>query len=58
MVTPSGVHVVLYSFGPLNTNPSDPGSGVTQGGDGAFYGVTFSGGSGSGAGTIFRLTVR
>lgn len=56
-VTPSGIHQVLYSFGPLNTNPSDPGAGVTQGSDGDFYGVTFNSGSANGIGTVFRLVL-
>ena len=38
-LTPSGVHTVLYSFGPLSTDASHPSS-VIQASDGAFYGVT------------------
>jgi uncharacterized repeat protein (TIGR03803 family) len=56
-ITPSGVETVLYSFGPLNTNPSDPAAGVIQGSDGAFYGVTIEGNT-AGSGTVFKLTAQ
>jgi uncharacterized repeat protein (TIGR03803 family) len=56
-ITPAGVETVLYSFGPFDTNPSDPGAGVVQGSDGAFYGVTTdSAGPNAGSGTVFKLT--
>jgi uncharacterized repeat protein (TIGR03803 family) len=55
-VTPSGTETVLYSFGPLNTNPSSPNAGVIQASDGAFYGITAYGKIGSGAGSVFKLT--
>jgi uncharacterized repeat protein (TIGR03803 family) len=54
-LTPSGQITTLYSFGPLNMNPSDPYSGVIQGSDGAFYGVTAYSGQGGGSGTVFKL---
>ncbi len=55
-ITPAGAETVLYSFGPLDTNPSDPGAGLIQASDGTFYGVTYySGGINSGAGTVFKL---
>jgi len=57
-LTPSGVKTILYSFGPLNTNPSDPGAGVTAASDGAFYGVTSNSGQGHGLGTVFKLVVQ
>ena len=39
--------------------PNDPGAGVTEGNDGAFYGVTFSGSPFTApGGTVFRLTVK
>lgn len=46
-LTPSGSKTILFSFGPLLTNPADPLGGMIQGSDGAFYGVT--------AGTVFKL---
>jgi uncharacterized repeat protein (TIGR03803 family) len=54
-LTPSGVKTILYSFGPFTTNPSDPGSGVIQAGDGAYYGIASYSGQGGGSGTAFRL---
>ena len=58
-LTPAGVKTTLYSFGPLNTNPSNPVGGLIEAGDGAFYGVTaYSGPAFAGSGTVFRLTVR
>lgn len=56
-LTPAGIATVLHSFGPSNVNPSDPGAGMIQGRDGAFYGVTFYPGSGNGSGTVFKLVV-
>ena len=50
----TGVKTTLYSFGPLNSGPSNPVGGLVQGTDGAFYGVTAYSGS-SGTGTIFKL---
>ncbi|MEI9927873.1 MAG: choice-of-anchor tandem repeat GloVer-containing protein [Sphingomonas sp.] len=57
-LTPSGVLTTLYSFGPVNERPNDPGAGLTLGRDGAFYGVTFSGPIGSISGTVFKLAVQ
>jgi uncharacterized repeat protein (TIGR03803 family) len=57
-LTPTGIKTILYSFGPLNVNPSDPGGGLTQGSDGAFYGVTFNSGGSNGIGTVFKLVVQ
>jgi uncharacterized repeat protein (TIGR03803 family) len=56
-MTPNGTETVLYSFGPLDTNPSSPNAGVIQSRDGAFYGITAYAKLGSGAGTVFRLTM-
>ncbi|MES2056068.1 MAG: choice-of-anchor tandem repeat GloVer-containing protein [Pseudomonadota bacterium] len=63
-LTPSGVKTTLYSFGPLNTNPSNPVGGVIEATDGAFYGVTaYNGALGAvgnrmGTGAVFKLVVR
>jgi uncharacterized repeat protein (TIGR03803 family) len=55
-LTPSGIKTTLYSFGPLNTNPSNPLGGVIEGRDGAFYGVTnYSGSATPGGGMVFKL---
>jgi len=58
-LTPAGAHTVLASFGPVNIAPNDPGAGVTEGPDGALYGVTFSGPAGvSLGGNVFKLVIR
>ncbi len=57
-LTPTGEMTILYSFGPLNTNPSRPIGGLIQASDGAFYGVTEYGGQGNGSGTAFKLVVQ
>jgi uncharacterized repeat protein (TIGR03803 family) len=63
-MTPSGTLTTLYSFGPLNENPSDPVGGLIQGTDGAFYGVTFyngtlgASGARGGFGTLFKMLVQ
>lgn len=54
-LTPEGTETVLYSFGPLNQNPSDPGAGLIQANDGAFYGAAFYSYFDEGAGTVFKL---
>ena len=62
-LTPSGVFTILYSFGPLNEKPSAP-SGLIQGRDGSFYGVTaYNGtlgavGARGGFGTVFKMMVQ
>ena len=56
-LTPSGTEDLLYSFGPSDTNPSDPLGGLIQGSDGAFYGVTTYPGAIGGGGTVFALTL-
>lgn len=43
-VTPDGLHTVLYAFN-ANTDGAYPNSGVIQGSDGDFYGITQAGGS-------------
>lgn len=58
----TGSHVLLHGF--ASTNPaggSDPQSSLTLGADGAYYGTTVFGGTGSGdgcnaCGTAFRIT--
>lgn len=51
-ITPSGQKTTLHSFGPLGTGPTDPASGVIQGKDGTFYGVT-AGGNGD----LFKFVI-
>jgi uncharacterized repeat protein (TIGR03803 family) len=53
-VTPTGVVTTLWSFG-SGTDGELPQSGLLQGKDGNFYGVTASGGS-TGYGTVFKVT--
>ena len=60
-LTRSGIHTVLFAFGPFQQNPSRPEAGVIVGPDGAFYGATAdngtfgSVGARSGSGTLFRF---
>jgi uncharacterized repeat protein (TIGR03803 family) len=54
-LTPAGVLTTLYSFGPLNSNPSNPFGGLVEGNDGAFYGITAYSGASAGRGTVFKL---
>jgi len=56
-MTPSGIYTVLYNFC-SQPNCADGGSpfGLIRAVDGNFYGVTASGGSSLGYGTIFKLT--
>jgi uncharacterized repeat protein (TIGR03803 family) len=62
-LTTDGALTVLHSFGPLGQLPSDPASGLTEGRDGAFYGVTsYNGqlgavGAFAGSGTVFKLVI-
>lgn len=62
-LTPNGALTTLHSFGPLNTQPTDPGGGLIEGSDGAFYGITVSNGrlgavgARWGAGAVFKLTL-
>ena len=46
---------VLHSFTGTNGDGAQPESGLMQGADGALYGTTYEGGSGSGYGTVFRI---
>lgn len=57
VLSSSGVHTVLYSFGPLNTNPSDPIEGLTLGKDGAFYGIASESPSLGTSANVFKMTV-
>jgi uncharacterized repeat protein (TIGR03803 family) len=54
-LTPSGAKTILYSFGP-SSSPTNPVGGLTQGADGAFYGLTFYGATGGPSGTVFKLS--
>jgi uncharacterized repeat protein (TIGR03803 family) len=56
-ITPSGTFTNLYVFCLQDGCPDgeEPYDGLALGLDGAFYGTTFSGGSSSHAGTIFRI---
>lgn len=56
-LTPAGFERVLYSFGPLNVNPSSPNAGVIEVGDGTFYGITAYGQYGAPTGSVFKLTL-
>jgi uncharacterized repeat protein (TIGR03803 family) len=55
-MTPAGIVKTLYSFCRFSgcTDGENPLGGVVQGSDGAFYGTTHIGGSGSG--TVFKVT--
>lgn len=53
-ITPSGTETVLYSFGG-GSDGANPEAGVTEGGDGNFYGATYLGGA-SNVGTVFEVT--
>ena len=46
---------MLYSFGATNVDGNQPASGLIQGSDGTFYGLTLSGGQ-AGSGTFFSFT--
>ena len=54
-VSPEGTVSGLYDFGTASGDGSHPAGGLTQGPDGALYGVTSDGGSG--AGTVFKITL-
>lgn len=53
-VTTNGTLTTLVSF--AGTNGANPYAGLIVGPDGNFYGTTYNGGSGSGDGTVFRVT--
>ena len=53
-LTPEGVETILHVFN--QTDGQNPTAGLTIGADGAFYGVTPTGGLQFGKGTIFRIT--
>jgi uncharacterized repeat protein (TIGR03803 family) len=53
-ITTNGVFTTLYSF-TGGIDGGSPGAGLATGGDGNFYGTTYSGGNG-GNGGIFRIT--
>jgi uncharacterized repeat protein (TIGR03803 family) len=54
-ISPRGTYTNLYTFGGYANDGATP-AGMLQGGDGNFYGTTWSGGT-YGVGTVFRLTV-
>lgn len=56
-ITPAGIKTTLYSFGPLQSAPSQPLDGLTLGRDGAFYGVTFYSSNFGQLGTVFKMTL-
>ena len=53
--TAAGVETVLHNFTGYSTDGSYPIGALVQGNDGAYYGVTWEGGS-SNLGTIFKVT--
>jgi uncharacterized repeat protein (TIGR03803 family) len=53
-ITPDGLQTVLWNFG-VGKDGSNVKSNMIQAADGAFYGVTFTGGA-NGRGTLYRLT--
>ena len=61
-ISTNGALTVLHSFGSVQGNNGVPLdgyqslSGLVQGSDGSYYGVTYSGGTNS-SGTVFRLTI-
>uniref|UniRef100_UPI0025DB4527 beta strand repeat-containing protein n=1 Tax=Nevskia sp. TaxID=1929292 RepID=UPI0025DB4527 len=54
-ISAAGDFTTLHSF-PGGANGSQPRSALTLGSDGNFYGSTEAGGSGTGSGTLFRIT--
>src|SRR5580698_6635171 len=58
-MTLAGRESILHSFGSgsVTNDGFRPGSGLTQGRDGNFYGTTYWGGTiGEGAGTVYKMT--
>ena len=59
-ITPAGTLTTLYSFCPppaaFCADGAGPKAGLVQGTDGNFYGTTTGGGTGSGGGTVFKIT--
>jgi uncharacterized repeat protein (TIGR03803 family) len=55
-LTPAGVLATLYSFGPTNSEPSNPYGGLVEAADGTLYGVTTYSSAAAGGGTVFKLT--
>jgi len=54
-ITPSGVLSVIHSFSG-GADGGNPYTGLIQGSDGNFYGMTYSGGA-NGQGTVFKLAL-
>jgi uncharacterized repeat protein (TIGR03803 family) len=55
-VTPAGVETVLWSFGYVAGDGSNPYAGLIRGVDGDFYGTASTGGANN-DGTIFKITL-
>jgi uncharacterized repeat protein (TIGR03803 family) len=55
-ISPIGIETILYSFGTFNGDGYYPsGTGLVQGSDSNFYGLTYFGGT-YGLGTVFRIS--
>ncbi len=54
-ITAAGVYTMLYSFGTVTPDASEPISGLTVGSDGKFYGTGSHGGS-KGDGALYQIT--
>ena len=54
-ITPAGVYTLLYSFGTVTGDATEPIAGLTLGTNGIFYGASAAGGSLNG-GAIFQIT--
>jgi uncharacterized repeat protein (TIGR03803 family) len=58
-ITPQGVYSILHYFsdGTVLNDGRSPNGGLVEGPDGAFYGVTIAGGTGTySGGTVYRIT--
>ncbi len=51
----TGTYTLLYSFGSVTGDGTDPEAGLIQGTDGNLYGTTYSGGT-QDAGTVFEIS--
>ena len=54
-ITPQGIETILYSFGSIANDGTNPAAALVQGLDGNFYGTTQNGGA-NGKGTVFQIT--
>lgn len=55
-LTPAGKETVLYNFGAISNDGSNPLAGVILDKNGNLYGTATSGGTGNGSGTVFVVT--